>query len=150
VALENPAPRPDNLSLFDLEIYKALATDSETLHVDFPQCPYGAASAKPTRVLYWGEDFSLLDKGKCQRKETRSGTDQHPQSRGNTHPWSTQLQMARHPLLQQQPTLQPQTKHIATIIASTKPLQLSRPLSTRDHCPSKRTCRPCSKAPSTN
>jgi hypothetical protein len=91
VALENPSPRPDNLSLFDLEVYKTLAADTETPHVDFPQCPYGSTTTKPTRVLYWGADFAHLDRGKCPREDKLRTYTQWNRS--------TSTKWGKHPLL---------------------------------------------------
>jgi hypothetical protein len=68
-ALENPAPCQDNMSLFDLDIYQTLASDPQTRHVNFVQCPYGANATKPIRVLCWGADFEALDKGECPHKQ---------------------------------------------------------------------------------
>ena len=62
--LEGPNPRGNPISMFNLPEYQALARLPGVRIVDFDQCMFGAASAKPTRVLYFRCDLSNLQR-KC-------------------------------------------------------------------------------------
>ena len=57
-AIENPRPDPAFPSLFWLAEFQALAASAGVRHVEFDQCMYDAETSKPTRVLFWGVDFS--------------------------------------------------------------------------------------------
>ena len=64
-AVENPAPWPNCESLFVLPEMVELIEELRRRRggdpwVDFDQCEYGAAATKPTRLLYFGPDFSGL------------------------------------------------------------------------------------------
>ena len=50
-ALENPKPKKGVVSLFDLPEMLAVAKMPGVRVVDFDQCPFGAETAKPTRIL---------------------------------------------------------------------------------------------------
>ena len=63
-AIENPDPTGNPVSLYNLPEWKALLDIPGTKFIDFHQCPMGAETAKPTRILYWGCDMSQLA-GKC-------------------------------------------------------------------------------------
>ena len=65
--IENPDPRDNPVSLFNLPEWQALLTLPGAQVIDFHQCPMGAETAKPTRVLHVGLDLSSL-----------SGTCSHP------------------------------------------------------------------------
>jgi hypothetical protein len=79
------------IPLFDLDICKTLANYPGVKHVVFIQHIYGAASSKPTRILYWGIDLAaLVDEGEraCQaenlcytkwnRRRASCWGEQHP------------------------------------------------------------------------
>ena len=59
-AIENPDPANNPVSLFNLPEWRSLANLPEVDHVDFHQCPMGAETAKPTRILFWGLDLANL------------------------------------------------------------------------------------------
>ena len=60
-AIENPPPHDGNVSLWDLDIIVKLEKDTQASSVDFDQCPYGAESQKPTRIMYKSGDFFVLE-----------------------------------------------------------------------------------------
>ena len=61
-AIENPAPWWDSscASMFDLEELWSLGKLAGVQTVEFHQCMFGALTAKPTRVLYWGAELACL------------------------------------------------------------------------------------------
>ena len=58
--LENPRPRKGIVSMFDLSEFVSLAALRGVSTVDFDQCPYGAETAKPTRVIFSEVDLTVL------------------------------------------------------------------------------------------
>ena len=59
-AIENPDPNGNPVSLFNLPEWQDLARRPGVRSWDFHQCPMGAETAKPTRILSWGMDLSPL------------------------------------------------------------------------------------------
>ena len=59
-AIENPDPSDNPVSLFHLPEWVDLARSPHVRTWDFHQCPMGAETAKPTRMLSWGIDLSNL------------------------------------------------------------------------------------------
>ena len=62
--IENPDPEGNPVSLFNLPEWQALANAPGVKFIDFHQCPMGAETSKPTRILHWGCDLSHLA-GRC-------------------------------------------------------------------------------------
>ena len=62
--IENPDPAGNPVSLFNLPEWVTFAARPEVRTLDFHQCPMGAETAKPTRVIYWGMDLQALQ-GRC-------------------------------------------------------------------------------------
>ena len=58
--IENPDPSGNPVSLFHLPEWKSLASMPGVQHLDFHQCPLGAETSKPTRILFWNVDLSTL------------------------------------------------------------------------------------------
>ena len=63
-AVENPEPLAP-VSLFNLPEFVELAALTGVRSVDFDQCRWGAIAVKPTRLLFWGADFSGLGDKRC-------------------------------------------------------------------------------------
>ena len=59
-AIENPDPDGNPVSLFNLPEWRQLAAKPGVRAWDFHQCPMGAETAKPTRVLASGLDLTSL------------------------------------------------------------------------------------------
>ena len=53
------------VSLFNLPEYVAPVALIGARSINFDQCRWGAESVKPTRLLYWGADFSGLEDKRC-------------------------------------------------------------------------------------
>ena len=62
--IENPDPSGNPVSLFNLPEWQSLMQHSAVKVIDFHQCPLGAETRKPTRVIYWLVDLSGLT-GQC-------------------------------------------------------------------------------------
>jgi hypothetical protein len=68
VALENPQPWKQLPSLFYLEpLTELLALGAKD--VDFAQCPFGASSAKRTRIRYYRGTFAKLELQVCRHTD---------------------------------------------------------------------------------
>ena len=86
--IENPAPWPGFPSIFLLPEFITLSQTPGVKAVDFDQCPFGAETAKPTRVLYALVNMQHLQ-GRCNHpKQTWHYTDWwgRPQSTYAAHP----------------------------------------------------------------
>ena len=59
-AIENPAPFAGHVSLFYIDALTEVAALSGVSFVEFDQCMYMGETTKPTRVLFFGVDFSGL------------------------------------------------------------------------------------------
>ena len=59
-AVENPAPFAGHVSLFFIDAFTELASLKGVSSVEFDQCMYQGETTKPTRVLFFGVDFSSL------------------------------------------------------------------------------------------
>ena len=62
-AIENPEPYGSGSSpptIFDFPEVKSLSESMGAQVTDFDQCMWGAETTKPTRILWWGVDFSSL------------------------------------------------------------------------------------------
>lgn len=58
--IENPEPRQDAVSLFDLDEMVALAARPGVDTTNFDQCRYGAETRKPTRLMFKGGAFAVM------------------------------------------------------------------------------------------
>ena len=72
--LKNPAPWPGCVSLFRTDAMRLVARLEGVKFVDFHQCPFGAETTKPTRLLYFGLDLATLGESKCNHP-VRDWTD---------------------------------------------------------------------------
>ena len=86
--IENPDPSGNPVSLFNLPEWKQLAELPGVVTTDFHQCPMGAETSKPTRIISKGLDLSNL-RGSCNhpkrhweytdhRRRKRSVFARHP------------------------------------------------------------------------
>ena len=64
-ALENPDPKDNPVSLYNLPEWQALARTPGVKTWDFHQCHMGSETSKPTRIISWGMDLSSL-LGRCE------------------------------------------------------------------------------------
>jgi hypothetical protein len=71
-AVEQPFPWADSVSMFDLDSFVGLFR-AGAVYVIFDQCQYGAVTAKPTRLLCKGADFSSLHQVCQHTPEWREG-----------------------------------------------------------------------------
>ncbi len=58
--IENPEPHPGASSLFLLNEFLELQTNTSVKTADFDQCTLGAETSKPTRILYSGIELSHI------------------------------------------------------------------------------------------
>lgn len=63
-AIENPHPREGKPALFDMPCLRRLREKYGGRYAEFDQCVFGAASTKPTRVMYHRGGFITL-RGRC-------------------------------------------------------------------------------------
>ena len=73
-AVEQPHPWLDSVSLFDFKSFRALHKRGAAF-ITFDQCPYGAPTTKPTKIMSHGPDFSQLART-CDHDQ-RWHEDQH-------------------------------------------------------------------------
>ena len=86
--LENPDPAGNPVSLFNLPEWLELASTPGVQCVDFHQCPMGAETAKPTRMLYFLMDLGSLA-GRCNhptRKWTYTDHKSAVRTKWGPHP----------------------------------------------------------------
>ena len=110
--IENPEPRPDAASIFQLEEFKELASSRGVSAVNFDQCRWGAETAKPTRLLVYGVELDHLAL-RCNHPKWRltwttgkgtevTGFRAHPPLAGRVRPdgsWATKSAAAYPTLL---------------------------------------------------
>jgi len=88
--IENPSPAGNPVSLFNLPEWKQLAETPGVTVTDFHQCPMGAETSKPTRIISKGLNLTSL-LGSCT----------HPKRhwKYTDHKGQKQTVFARHPPL---------------------------------------------------
>ena len=68
--IENPDPKGNPVSLFNLPEWQALADLPEVQTLDFHQCLVGAETAKPTRLLFFRLQLDAL-RGRCNHSSQK-------------------------------------------------------------------------------
>lgn len=144
VALENPSPRPDNLSLFDLEIYKSLAEDQ---HTHYKWTSRNARTDHPPSnppLSFTGGQISPNSTGDSVHTNpdlghTHSGTGRQRLRGGNTHlPLVNSSAKGKASTAAAAAYPAALNKQISTIISSTKRKHVPLPGNSDNHFPSKR------------